>query len=128
MSYKIEGIIQEIEIDAIGKVLSLKIKGTEGYLLKQGDNEYNVFCPEKLPEKETKTSETALVLHAGSPLKLKPAADSACAQSLVQAKCADKKAKLVIDADTGKENSADTGTARETFNPESVNLKSVTLL
>ena len=120
MSYKIEGIIQEIEIDATGKVLSLKIKGTEGYLLKQGDNEYNVFCPEKLPEKETKTSETALVLHAGSPLKLKPAADSACVQSLVQAKCADKKAKLVIDADTG--------TVRETFNPESLNLKSITLL
>ncbi len=128
MSYKIEGIIQEIEIDATGKVLSLKIKGTEGYLLKQGDNEYNVFCPEKLPEKETKTSETTLILHAASAIKLKTAADTVCAQSLVQAKCADKKVKLVINADTGKENSADTGTARETFNPESVNLKSVTLL
>lgn len=120
MSYKIECTIQEIEISLDGKVTGLKIKGTEGYLLKQGDDEYNVFCPEKMPEKETKTSETALVLHAGSPLKLKDAADAACAQSLVQAKCADKKVKLVIDADTGKE--------RETFNPESVNLKSVTLL
>lgn len=120
MSYKIECTIQEIEISLDGKVTGLKIKGTEGYLLKQGDGEYNVFCPEEFPEKVTKTSETALVLHAGSPLKLKDAADAACAQSLVQAKCADKKVKLVIDADTGKE--------RETFNPESVNLKSVTLL
>lgn len=128
MSYKIECTIQEIEISLDGKVTGLKIKGTEGYLLKQGDDEYNVFCPEKMPEKETKTSETALVLHAGSPLKLKPAADAACAQSLVQAKCADKKVKLVIDADTGKESCADTDTARETFNPESVHLKSITLL
>ena len=69
-----------------------------------------------------------MVLHAGSPLKLKDAADAACAQSLVQAKCADKKAKLVIDADTGTEKGVDTGSVRETFNPESVNLKSVPLL
>lgn len=128
MSYKIECTIQEIEISLGGKVDSLKIKGTEGYLLKQGDNEYNVFCPEKMPEKETKTSETALVLHAGSSLKLKPAADAACAQSLVQAKCADKKVKLVINADSGTENCGNTGTVREIFNPESVNLKSITLL
>ena len=128
MSYKIECVIQEIEISADGKVARLKVKGTEGYLLKQGDDEYNVFCPEKMPEKETKTSETTLVLHAGSPLKLKKDADAACAQSLVQAKCADKKAKLVIDADTGTENSVDTGTVKETFNPESVNLKTITLL
>ena len=120
MSYKIDCTIQEIEISLDGKVTGLKIKGTEGYLLKQGDNEYNVFCPEKLPEKETKTSETTLILHAASAIKLKTAADTVCAQSLVQAKCADKKVKLVIDADTGKE--------RETFNPESLNLKSVTLL
>ena len=128
MSYKIECTIQEIEISLDGKVTGLKIKGTEGYLLKQGDDEYNVFCPEKMPEKETKTSETALVLHAGSPLKLKPAADAACAQSLVQAKCADKKVKLVINADSGTENCGNTGTVREIFNPESVNLKSITLL
>ena len=128
MSYKIECTIQEIEISLDGKVTGLKIKGTEGYLLKQGDDEYNVFCPEKMPEKETKTSETALVLHAGSSLKLKPAADAACAQSLVQAKCAEKKVKLVIDADTGTDKGADKGSVRETFNPESVNLKSVTLL
>ena len=73
-----------------------------------------------MPEKETKTSETALILHAASAIKLKTAADAACAESLVQAKCASKKVKLVIDADTGK--------AKETFNPESVNLKTITLL
>ena len=128
MSYKIECTIQEIEISLDGKVTGLKIKGTEGYLLKQGDDEYNVFCPEKMPEKETETSETALVLHAGSPLKLKDAADAACAQSLVQAKSASKKVKLVIDADTGTGKGVDTGSVRETFNPESVNLKSITLL
>lgn len=51
MSYKIECTIQEIEISLDGKVTGLKIKGTEGYLLKQGDDEYNVFCPKKMPEK-----------------------------------------------------------------------------
>ncbi len=118
MSYKIEGIIQEIEIDSTGKEVSFKIKGTEGYQLKQGDDEYNVFCPEKLPEKETKTSETALILHAGSPLKLKPAADAACAQSLVQAKCANKKVRLKIKIDTSKES---------LINPESLDVESVAI-
>ncbi|MBR2058041.1 MAG: hypothetical protein IKC23_05000 [Fibrobacter sp.] len=118
MSYKIECVIQEIEISADGKVTGLKIKGTEGYLLKQGDNEYNVFCPEKMPEKETKTSETALILHAASAIKLKTAADAACAESLVQAKCANKKVRLKIKIDTSKES---------LINPESLDVESVAI-
>lgn len=44
MSWKIECIVKEMKLDASGNIVELQIKGTEGYLLKRGGEEYNVFC------------------------------------------------------------------------------------
>ena len=44
MSWKIECVVCELKIYPSGVLKSLCLRGCEGYLLKQGDKEYNVFC------------------------------------------------------------------------------------
>ena len=96
MSYKIECTIQEIELDISGKITGLKILGTEGYSLKQGEETYNVFRPEAMP-KEGDAPVSILVLNPKTILKAGLAVDSLA--FLVQAKCAGRKVRLEIEAD-----------------------------
>lgn len=44
-NYIIEGTVTEISIDEG----FFTIAGTEGFAIKQGDDKYNVLCPEKMP-------------------------------------------------------------------------------
>ena len=44
MPWKIECVIKEMKPNASGNMVELQVKGAEGYLLKQGGKEYNVFC------------------------------------------------------------------------------------
>lgn len=44
-NYIIKGTVTEISFDEG----FFTIVGTEGYAIKQGDNKYNVLCPEKMP-------------------------------------------------------------------------------
>lgn len=96
MSYKIEGIIQEMQCDAFGKLTGLKIKGSDGYLLKQGDKEYNVFYPEEMPSREDTASKNALIVSAETELSFASTLDVALHQILVQAKCVNKKIRLAV--------------------------------
>ncbi|WP_407449348.1 hypothetical protein [Fibrobacter sp.] len=119
MSYKIECTIQEIEISLDGKVTGLKIKGTEGYLLKQGDGEYNVFSPDTMPQKDG-SGVNAFVLHAEMELNINGVVGGDLFSVLIQAKSAGRKIKLEINADTG--------TVREGFAPKAVKLTSISVL
>ena len=47
-NYVIEGTVSELTKE--GTKISVKIVGTEGYAIKQGDKTYNVFCPKDLSE------------------------------------------------------------------------------
>ena len=97
MSYKIECVIQEMLCDAFGKLTGLKIKGADGYLLRQNGKEYNVFCPEKMPEKDNPSSCNAVFFSADTMLSLVNPANADLSQILTQAKCANKKVRLEID-------------------------------
>lgn len=120
MIYKIEGVIQEMLFDASGNMTGLKIKGTEGYLLKQGEKEYNVFSPVEMPQSNTAASMSAEILCAETPLKLNPALKAPLSQILVQAKCANKKVRLEIYGDSG--------TIRESIDPNKINIRSIAIL
>lgn len=47
-NYVIEGTVSEITLT--GNEVAVKIVGSEGYAIKQGDKTYNVFCPKDLSE------------------------------------------------------------------------------
>lgn len=47
-NYVIEGTISELTVNETG--ITVKISGSEGYAIKQGDKTYNVFCPKDLSE------------------------------------------------------------------------------
>ena len=101
MSYKIEGIIQEMWCDASGKMIGLKIKGSEGYMLKQGDKEYNVFCSGEMPQKEDSSSKNALIFNVDTMLSFTNSADSALLHVLAQVKCANRKICMMVNCDVG---------------------------
>lgn len=109
MAYQIECVIQEVELAVNGCVSALKIKGTEGYLLKQGSEEYNVFCPVSDDGK----------IQCGKPTDLQNAKDvlyletpngiDDTAQSLIQAKISNTKVRLKFEEPPSKSKStADT--------------------
>ena len=55
MNYIIEGTLSKVVIkqNESNKLnISFAIKGSEGYSIKQDNKKYNVFCPEKMPDKE----------------------------------------------------------------------------
>ena len=43
MKYVFEGTVSEIETDGNDKIISFKVCGSEGYILKRGDKKYNIF-------------------------------------------------------------------------------------
>lgn len=95
MAYQIECVVQEVEFEN-GRVKSLKIKGTEGYLLKQGGEEYNVFCPEKMPKKD-ELSGNATISNAGSILRFAVCPCYGIAQILAQSIAANTKVRLLLN-------------------------------
>ncbi len=95
MAYQIECVVQEVEFEN-GRVKSLKIKGTEGYLLKQGSEEYNVFCPEKMPEKD-ELSGNVTILNVGSILRFAVCPCYGIAQILAQSITANTKVRLRLN-------------------------------
>jgi hypothetical protein len=99
MSYKIECTVQEIELDISGKITGLKILGTEGYSLKQGEEKYNVFCPTNMPQKDD-APVSVLVLSTKTMLQWKTSPAIDLHSFLMQAKCAGKKVRLEIDVDS----------------------------
>ena len=99
MSYKIECVVQELEFKD-GKIASLKVKGTEGFLLKLGDEEYNVFCPEKMPG-ECDSCADVKIANVKKGLELKTAVEGFQAEMLVKVKMQDKKVRLKFDVDSG---------------------------
>lgn len=120
MSKKIECVIQEIQYDEAENLTGLKITGSEGYLLKQGNKEYNVFCPKEMPQIDATASMSAEILCAETPLKLNPALKAPLSQILVQAKCANKKVRLEICGNSG--------TIRESIDPNKINIRSIAIL
>ncbi len=95
MAYQIECVIQEVEFEN-GRVASLKVKGTEGYLLKQGSDEYNVFCPEKMPKKD-ELSGNATILNVGCILRFAVNPCYGTAQILAQSIAANTKVRLLLN-------------------------------
>lgn len=91
MSYSIECVIRKLEIDASGSLSKLEVKGCEGYLLKQGDKEYNVFCEENL--KQAFYFEISIPFHWPSGL------NDPRVPFLIQASCANKRVRLTITID-----------------------------
>lgn len=92
--YKIECVIQELTRNVSGKSVEIKIRGVEGYLLKQKDKEYNVFCIDPIPDK--RHIGDANVAYADGILPV-DALDENVIQILVQAKCANKKIRLEME-------------------------------
>lgn len=95
MVYQIECVVQEVEFEN-GRVKSLKIKGTEGYLLKQGSEEYNVFCPVSDDGKIQCGKQTGLQ-NAKDALNFKTTICYGIAQTLVQAKISNTKVRLKFE-------------------------------
>lgn len=110
MSYKIECIIQELTWNASGN-FGIKIRGAEGYQLKLQDKEYNVFCPDKMPEKIG----GAAIVCADAILKFAAETEREF-QILAQAKCAGKKIQLKVEK------------IAEDGNGISVNVQSISIL
>lgn len=97
MAYQIECVVQEVGLAVNGCVSSLKVKGTEGYLLKQGSEEYNVFCPVSDDGKIQCGKQTGLQ-NAKDVLYLEtPNGIDDTAQSLIQAKISNTKVRLKFD-------------------------------
>ncbi|MCQ2106210.1 MAG: hypothetical protein MJZ26_10510 [Fibrobacter sp.] len=96
MAYQIECVVQEVGLAVNGCVSALKIKGTEGYLLKQGGEEYNVFCPISGDEK-IESGEQTVLLNAKDVLNFKTAICYGIAQMLIQAKTSNTKVRLKFD-------------------------------
>ena len=49
-NYTIKCTVSELTVQEIEETkISVKIVGSEGYAIKQGDKTYNVFCPENMP-------------------------------------------------------------------------------
>lgn len=101
MVYQIECVVQEVCLAVNGCVSALKIKGTEGYLLKQGSEEYNVFCPENMPKKDEsggagkiESGEQTVLLNAKDALNFKTTICYGIAQMLIQAKTSNAKVRL----------------------------------
>lgn len=105
MAFQIECAIQEVEFD-VEKIVSLKIKGTEGYLLKQGGAEFNVFCPvlengERLCGKTAKIFDVKELLCCGNDSKEKHCS------VILQAKLVNAKVRLKFESINSKD--ADSG-------------------
>lgn len=103
MVYQIECVVQEVELAVNCCVSALKIKGTEGYLLKQGSEEYNVFCPKKMPKKD-EPSGNATILNVGSILRFAVCPCYGIAQILTQSMTAKTKVRLHFKDFSLKEN------------------------
>ncbi|MCL4100934.1 MULTISPECIES: hypothetical protein [unclassified Fibrobacter] len=112
MAYQIECVIQEVGLAVNGCVSSLKVKGTEGYLLKQGSDEYNVFCPEKMLEKnescddgKIESGKQTVLLNVKNDLNFKTTICYGIAQSLIQAKISNTKVRLKFEEPPSKSKS-----------------------
>lgn len=97
MVYQIECVIQEVELAVNGCVSALKIKGTEGYLLKQGSEEYNVFCLVSDGEESELDKQESLLLNVKNDLNFKTTICYGIAQTLVQAKISNTKVRLKFE-------------------------------
>jgi len=104
MSYKIECVIQELQCDASGKLTGLKIKGSDGYLLKQGDKEYNVFCPDNMPGQTANSFVGVQVLSVDAELSFAGSVSMGLSQILAQAKYTNKKVRLIVNQKKGVKN------------------------
>lgn len=122
MSYKIECVITSISSD--GKVL---VKGTEGYLLRHEDKEYNVFFPAESSTENfnvfVQDSKIELLLYNGTTL---------LDQMLILAKCNNRKVSLNITFPVNQKTSNEEVESSKNLNEKSltqqIEIKSVTIL
>lgn len=123
MSYKIECVITSISSD--GKVL---LKGTEGYLLRYEDKEYNVFFPAESSTVNfnvfVQDSKIELLLYNGTTTLLD--------QMLILAKCNNRKVSLNITFPVNQKTSNEEVESSKNLNEKSltqqIEIKSVTIL
>lgn len=122
MSYKIECVITSISSD--GKVL---VEGTEGYLLRHEDKEYNVFFPAESSTENfnvfVQDSKIELLLYNGTTL---------LDQMLILAKCNNRKVSLNITFPVNQKTSNEEVESSKNLNEKSltqqIEIKSVTIL
>lgn len=123
MSYKIECVITSISSD--GKVL---VKGTEGYLLRHEDKEYNVFFPAVSSTENfnvfVQDSKIELLLYNGTTTLLD--------QMLILAKCNNRKVSLNITFPVNQKTSNEEVESSKNLNEKSltqqIEIKSLTIL
>lgn len=123
MSYKIECVITSISSDR--KVL---VKGTEGYLLRHEDKEYNVFFPAESSTENfnvfVQDSKIELLLYNGTTTLLD--------QMLILAKCNNRKVSLNITFPVNQKTSNEEVESSKNLNEKSltqqIEIKSVTIL
>lgn len=116
-NYVIEGTVSELAKEK--SKVAVKIVGSEGYAIKQGDKTYNVFCPKNMPE--AGNCGKGYIIDS----KIEFTGNKEFENILTQASMHGKKIRLTIELEDGK-NLKDY--IRSDDNNLSLPIKSVTLL
>ncbi|MBD5448390.1 MAG: hypothetical protein HDR32_11835 [Treponema sp.] len=129
-NYVIEGTVSELTKE--GTKISVKIVGTEGYAIKQGDKTYNVFCPKDLLE--TGNCDKGYIVDS----KIEFIGNKDFENILTQASMYGKKIRLAVSERTLKKHIQESAPAQELNSSApaqqeakgktAVDIKSVTLL
>lgn len=99
-NYVIEGTVSELTMKKIEKSkteIAVKIVGTEGYAIKQGDKTYNVFCLENMPE--TDDAVRSYITNSNTEISVNKDFENI----LTQASMNGKKLRLTIELEDTKE-------------------------
>ena len=109
MKYVFEGTVSEIETDGNDIIISFKVCGSEGYILKRDDKKYNVFA-------EMNNGPSAYMFESNQQIK-----NSSNKKLLMSALIAGKRIKLQILKGKGTKN-------QFTINSDTFSIESLSIL
>lgn len=109
MKYVFEGTVTEIETDGNDKIISFKVCGSEGYILKRGDKKYNIFT-------DINNGSTAYMFESNQGIKY-----SSSNNLLISALTTSKRIKLQILQGKGTKN-------QFTINSDTFSIESLSIL